>query len=467
MKKKSLAMHVVTTTKRVGDKVYRCHLLCHGYREDGKVKKKTLANLSHLPDDIIDLIRKALKGEIVQAADPGATPSGGDAGNPFQALDPEAEHELEKGGAHGQVMVALKAIRELGLPELISERPCPERDLVLAMIVSRIVNPQSKLATVSWWKTTTLADQLDLEDVDEDALCAAMDWLGPRQAAIETALATRHLEAGGTAMYDLSSSYMEGEACPLARHGYSRDKKRGKVQINFGLLADRKGRPLSLEVYPGNRTDSTTFYPMVERVRRQYKLEKIVMVGDRGILGTKNIEILKRMEGVEWISALRPVSVKELVKNNKIKPSLFDENNILEIHAPDDYPGERLIFCRNTALAKKRRHSRDDMLEKTENMHNITFEEALDGIYVIRTSLKSETIDSAGVVREYKKLTNIERAFRSIKAEDFNLIPIYHFDENRVKTHIFICMLSYYVLWHIKEAWRPLTFEDEEIDLKE
>jgi transposase len=517
MSKKPLAMHVVTNHKKVGDKVYRSHLLCHGYREDGKVKKKTLANLSHLSDSIVEIIRQALKGNPGKTPSPETAPFVADDGQPLQVLEPGATPSVMSNRFHGQVMVVLEVMRRLGLGEMISRRPCPERNLVLAMIVNRIIMPRSKLATVSWWKTNTLVDELGLGDVDEDDLYDAMDWLYPRQAGIEKVLAKRHLEEGGSAMYDLSSTYLEGGACELAEYGYSRDKKRGKVQINFGLLADREGRPVSIEVYPGNRTDSATFCPVVEKIRNEFNLEKILIVGDRGMIGTKNIEILKGMVNIDWITALRSVSIKKLIKENKVQPSLFDERNILEIYAPDDYPDERLIFCRNPALARRRKETRLQLLVKTDealekikkrveadrlngegkiNMsvgrvidkfhmkkhfileikdtifnymydkQSIKTEEIMDGIYVIRTSLKKETMQSEDVVREYKKLTNIERAFRCIKTEDLRLRPIYHYDEKRVKTHIFICMLAYYVLWYLKEAWRPLTFGDEELELK-
>ena len=517
MVKEKLAMHVVTNHKTVGDKVYRSHLLCHGYREDGKVRKKTLANLSHLPDEIVELVRKALKGDATPAPGPAMAPLVDGGGKNLQVLAPGTAPTVMDNRFHGQVMVVLEVMRRLGLGEIISRRACPERDLVLAMIANRIITPRSKLATVSWWKTNTLVDELGLGDADEDDLYDAMDWLSPRQGAIEKALAKRHLEEGGSAMYDLSSTYLEGGSRELAEYGYSRDKKRGKVQINFGLMADRQGRPISVEVYPGNRADSSTFYPAVDIVRKEYKLKRIIMVGDRGMIGTKNIEILKGMINIDWITALRSVSIKKLINENKVQPTLFDETNILEIYAPDDYPDERLIFCRNPALAKRRKESREQLLAKTEEVlekirirveagrlkgegkismaigrvidkynmkkhyileikdtkfiykrdqKSINAEAMMDGIYVIRTSLKTEIMDSKDVVREYKKLTNVERAFRSIKTEDLHLRPIYHYNEKRVRVHIFICMLAYYVLWHLKEAWRPLTFADEEVELK-
>jgi transposase len=513
MTKNQLAVHVVTTKRIVGDKVYRCHLLCHGYREGGKVKRKTLANLSSLPDDAIEVLRQTLRRKVVLAPTPEAAAQIAGGGLPLEE-DPAARGVK----IHGKVMVVLEVMRRLGLGEIISRRACPERNLVLAMVVNRIISPKSKLATASWWKTTSLADELGLGDADENDLYDAMDWLLPRQGAIETKLAARHLEEGGSAMYDLSSTYLEGDSCELAAYGYSRDKKRGKVQINFGLLADRDGRPISIEVYPGNKTDSTTFIPKVEQIKDQFNINKIVVVGDRGMMGTKNIEILKGKIDIDWITALRSVSIKSLIDKNKAPITLFDESNILEIHAPDDYPNERLIFCRNPALARRRQESRRQLLEKTDevlekikkrveagrlktegkismaiervidkykmkkhyildvkndkfefsqNIDSIKSESQMDGIYVIRTSLHKETMAPVAVVREYKKLTKVERAFRSIKTEDLRLRPIYHYNQNLIKAHIFICMLAYYVLWHLKEAWRPLTFADEELDLKE
>jgi hypothetical protein len=348
---KKLSMYVITNTKTVKGKTYRSHLLCHSYRKDGKVKRKVLANLSHLPDELINIIRHGLKGEI--------------------HVGPSAKEKAKvfntKG--HGQVMVVLRAMTNLRLPQLICRNSCRERNLVLAMIASRIIEPQSKLSTTHWWTTNTMADELGLVGADEDDLYKAMDWLYSRQASIEKALALRHLNEGDLALYDLSSSYLKGEKCNLGKYGYSRDKKRGKTQINYGLLTDRIGRPVGIEVYPGNISDATTFCPMVERIRKEYKLEKIVLVGDRGMLGTKNIEILRCIDGIDWISALKSVSIKTLAnKNNKIKPSLFDEKNILEIHAPDDYPGERLIFCRNPALAERRKKTRIELLESTEKL---------------------------------------------------------------------------------------------------
>jgi transposase len=484
------------------------------------VKKKTLANLSHLPDNVIELIRKALKGEDVQSPTLEASQrqSADGAAAPPQALLPGFPPTINDNLIHGQVMVALKVIRELGLEEIISSNECQERNLVLAMIVNRIIRPKSKLSTVSWWKTTTLVDELGLEDADEDDLYAAMDWLYQKQGSIETKLAQRHLEEGGSAIYDLSSSYLEGGGCELAMYGYSRDKKRGKVQINFGLLTDRQGRPVSIEVYPGNITDSISFCPVVEKIRNEFNLNKLIIVGDSGMMVSKNIEILKGMKGIDWISALKTISIKSLVKDNIVQPSLFDERNILEIHAPDDYPGERLIFCRNPALAKKRTEVRLKLLEKTDevlekikkrvdtgrlkgqdkislaidrvidnfkmkkhfileitntsfiythNLQSINSENILDGIYLIITSLNNDTIRSDDVVREYKNLKNVERSFRSIKMKDLHIRPIYHYEFKRVKTHFFICMLAYYVLWHLKEAWRPLIFTDEESNLKD
>jgi transposase len=406
----------------------------------------------------------------------------------------------------------MTAMERLQIPELLSALPDDKRDLVAAMTVNRVIRPFSKLACTTWWNITTLPQYLDLQDVDAEDLYDAMDSLYEQQPVIEQKLAERHLKQGDFVFYDLSSSYMEGKNCPLATFGYSRDKKKGKLQINYGLLTDKRGCPVKIEVFPGNTSDTKTFVPMAEKVRNEFKLNKFIIVGDRGMMGTNNIEVLKSMGNIDWISALKSVSIRTLVEKNDIIPGFDDETNLIELHAPNEYPGERLIFCRNTFLAAHRRKSRNDLLDATEkiligiktrvdsgtlkgigainmaigrvidkykmkkhfilNISDNSFdysrdtakiqaEEFLDGIYVVRTSLKSEDMTGAECVRGYKRLTNVERAFRTIKTSDIKIRPIYHHLEGRVKAHIFICMLSYYIYWHMKEAWRELTFADE------
>jgi transposase len=500
MKKISNAMHVVTTTRKVKDKVYTATLLCRSYREGGKVKKQTLANLSRLSKEQVETLRRQLKGEEPVFLEDKAQPS-----------------EMGEGLAHGNVLAVMTAINRLKLPEIIGPA-CRERDLTLAMVANRILSPASKLAASQWWRTTTLPDFLGLEGVEEDELYAAMDWLHPRQENIEKSLSKRHLHTGDSVFYDLSSSYMEGKCCPLAKYGYSRDKKRGKLQINYGLLADRRGCPIRIELFPGNASDASTFTPMAEKARREFGLSKIIFVGDRGMLGTKNIQVLKGMEGVDWISALKSVSIKSLVEENDVWRSLFDEVNLIEIVAPEDYPGERLIVCRNPFLANHRRDSREKLLNETAkildqfkarveagrlkgegainfavgqkidkfkmkkhfildisgNSFNYTRDEAkinaeavLDGLYVIRTSLDKDFMSPEDCVKEYKRLTKVERVFRSMKTTDLNVRPVHHYTETRVRSHFFICMLAYYVVWHMKEAWREITFADENINAEQ
>jgi transposase len=501
MSDRKQAMHVVTKRKQVNGRVYTCHLLCTSYRdENGNPRKRTISNLSALPDEALEVIRQYLKG---------ARPT---------LIDSQMSPRIIASPSHSQVMVVLEAMKRLEFPKLLDRTPSRERSLVLAMVANRIINPKSKLATVPWLGTNTLAEELGIEGADEDDLYDAMDWLFERKEAIEKRLVARHLHEGDSALYDLSSSYMEGSACPLANFGYSRDRKRGKVQINYGLLTDVEGRPLSVEVYPGNKSDSMTFAPMVEKIKYKYNLNKIIMVGDRSMLGTKNIEILKVMDGVDWITALKSVSIKKIVEDFKNNPLSFNETNIFELDAYEGYQGERLIFCRNPALAERRNKVRLDLLNATENIlkpikarvdagrligegpinlaigrvidkyhikkhfilkvtdntfnftrneESIGSEGRLDGIYVIRLSLKDNEIEADDAVRTYKKLTKVERAFRSIKNEDLHIRPICHYTENRVKAHIFIFLLSYYILWHIKEAWRPVIFADTEIEFKQ
>ncbi len=482
--------HVVTTTRKYKGREYRTHLLRRSYREDGKVKNETLGNISHLPEPTIDLIRRSLKGERFVPAD--------------ESL------EIIRSRSHGHVQVVHEAMRRLDFASLIGSKACAERDRVLAMVAARIIKPASKLATTRWWHTTTLAEQFGVTDTNETELYAAMDWLLKRQSIIERKLSRRHLNQGALALYDLSSSYFEGTTCPLAALGYSRDNKRGKLQVNFGLLTDRCGRPIAISVHEGNTGDSLTFGPMLERVRRGFKIDRIVMVGDRGMISSKAIKELQLQDGVDWVSALKSVSIRSLLNSGQLQTDLFDERNLFELSSPD-YPGERLIACRNVQLAKRRAHKRESLLCSTEinlekirirvqagklkgqddigvrvgriinqykvakhiefeiddksfsferNEKSIQEEAALDGIYIVRTSVPSEKMDSAECVRSYKALTHVEQAFLSIKAIDLKVRPIHHRLEDRVRAHLLLCMLAYYIEWHIRDVWRELTFAD-------
>ena len=483
-------VHVVTTKRAYKDKVYCTHLLRRSYREDGKVKNETLGNLSHLPESLVDMIRCSLQGQTFVPL-----------GDAFQ---------ITRSRTHGHVRAISSAMQRLGLASLIGSTPCRERDLVLAMVASRIAFADTKLATTRRWHACTLAEDFGVADADEDDLYAAMDWLLTRQDAIQSKLAARHLSAGGLVLYDLSSSYFEGSTCPLARRGYSRDGKPGTLQVNYGLLTDARGCPVAVSVFEGNTADSKTFMPAVQRVRQDFGVQQVVMVGDRGMVSQKAIDELRQTDGMGWITALKSVSIRALVEQGQLQMGLFDERNLVELASPD-YPGERLVACRNDALAKLRAHKREELLKATEasllevqasvdaaklrgqdkigvrvgkiinkykmakhfelsiadaslawtrRQDNIDAEAALDGLYIIRTSVSAGQMDAPTCVRNYKSLANVERAFRSLKTIDLKVRPIHHRLENRVRSHIFLCMLAYYVEWHMRQAWAPLTFTD-------
>ena len=488
--------HVVTTKRKYKDQVYCTHLLRRSYREGGCVKNETLGNLSHLPEHLIDIIRRSLQGEtFVPLA---------------QAFD------ISRSRPHGHVQAVAWAMQRLGLASLIGSKPCRERELVLAMVASRIVCPHTKLATTRWWHTTTLAADFGVVDADEDDLYAAMDWLLAHQDIIQKKLAARHLREGGLVLYDLSSSYFEGSTCPLAKRGYSRDGRPGTLQVNYGLLTDPRGCPVAVSVHEGNTSDSRTFMPAVHKLREDFGIEQMVMVGDRGMVSQKAIAEMREMDGIGWITALKSASIRALVEQGHLQMDLFDERNLLEITAPD-YPGERLVACRNGALAKLRAHKREELLAATERSldkvkarvdagklkgadaigvrvgtvinqykvakhfelsitdaalswarraDSIASEAALDGLYIVRTSVPTTQMDAPACVRSYKSLANVERAFRSIKTIDLKVRPIHHRLENRVRAHIFLCMLAYYVEWHLREAWRELMFADTEQQAK-
>lgn len=484
--------HVVTTKRRYKDQVYCTHLLRRSYREDGKVKNETLGNLSHLPDTVIDLIRRSLAGETFVPA-----------GEVF---------EISSSRAHGHVQAVSLAMQRLGFASLLASKPCPERDLVQAMVASRIVCPATKLATTRLWHTSTLAAEFGVSDASEDDLYAAMDWLLAGQDRIQKKLAARHLKEDALVLYDLSSSYFEGSHCPLAKLGYSRDGKRGTLQINYGLLTDDRGCPVAIWVHEGNTSDSTTFMPQATRLRETFGIKRIIMVGDRGMISQKAIDAMSQDADVAWITALRSSSIRTLVEQGRVQMGLFDERNLAEISSPD-FPGERLVACRNPELAKLRVHTRDDLLAATQRSlekvkvrvdaaklvgkdkigvavgkvvnqykvakhfellisddsftftrktDSIAAEAALDGLYIIRTSVKGARMDAPTCVRTYKSLAQVERAFRSIKTMDLKVRPIHHHLEGRVRAHIFLCMLAYYVEWHMRDVWRELMFADED-----
>ena len=559
-------------------------LLRESYREKGKVKNRTLANLSSLAPQSIEILRRSLKGENLVSTD--------------------AFEIVEDGSpAHGHVDAVLTAMRRLGFSGLICSRRSRQRDLVIAMVAARILEPKSKLATTLWWSDTTLPETLEVSDADEDDLYDAMDWLLERQSRIEDKLASRHLNNNALALYDLTSSYFEGQACPLAALGHDRDGKKGKLQVNYGLLTNRKGIPVAVSVFKGNTGDPKTLMPQVKKMRDGFGIKQFVMVGDRGMLTQKQVDALHDINGVDWIGALRPEAIKKLATNGAIQMGLFDERNLFEVKHPD-FPGERLIACRNAELAHRRAMKRESLLqatvkeldrvramvwrgrlsgkkeidtrvrkilkkyrigkhfgldiredgfnykvnkdaliaevtakskgnqgliekrlkrsrrhiesiarqlaklsEKTDkgqlhgqdkigvrvgkvinkykvgkhfeldirdndfsfeiNRDKVKNEAALDGIYIVRTSLAKETMDADETVRSYKLLSQVERAFRSFKTVDLMVRPIRHRLEDRVRAHIFLCMLAYYVQWHMVEAWRPLLYADEDQKAKD
>jgi len=499
-------IHVVTTMRTYKGKTYRTHLLRRSYREDGTVKNETVGNISHLPDDVIEVIRQSLKGEVF-------VPAG-------QAFENTAS------APHGHIQAVRTAMGRLGFEELISSRPSPERALVVAMIVARVVAPQTKLATTRWWHTSTLAEDLGVTQANEDDLYAAMDWLLERQDDVEKKLVRRHLKEDSVVLYDLSSSYFEGVTCPLAQFGHNRDGKKGKLQVNYGLATDHRGCPVAISVFEGNKTDSQTFLPQVSKFQQKYEIKRLAMVGDRGMIAQKSIDQMKaqnatslaqqKPEHLDWITALKSGAIRMLMEAGQIQLGLFDERNLFELSHPD-FPQERLIVCRNPELAKLRKLKREALLaatskelEKVKGMvdrgrlrgqgeigvragkvvnkykvakhfqleieegrftfkrrdDSIAGEAQLDGIYVIRTSLAKECMTPQDAVRHYKMLSTVERAFRSMKTIDLKVRPIHHHLADRVRSHIFLCMLAYYVEWHMREAWRPLLFADEDQDAK-
>ena len=486
-------MHIDVVPNRGARPTY---LLRESFRDGPRVRKRTLANLSDLSEEQIDAMRAVLRGETLISAT-----------GRFEVVDSRPQ---------GHVAAVRVAMQQLDFANLIGSRPSRERDLVLAMVAARILAPCPKLATTRWWHTTTLAEDFGVVDASEDDLYAAMDWLLARQDTIQKKLAARHLQEGGLVLYDLSSSYFEGTHCPLAKLGYSRDGKKGLLQVNYGLLTDARGCPVAVSVHEGNVADSTTLLPEVRRLREDFGIERLVLVGDRGMISGKAIAELRDSEGIDWITALKSASIRGLLEQGHLQLGLFDEHNLLELHSPD-YPGERLVACRNPELAKLRAHKRESLLAATErnldlikarvdagklagqdqigvrvgkvvNQYKVakhfdldigekrfTFarktasiaaEAALDGLYIIRTSVAAAQMDAPQCVRNYKALANVERAFRSLKTIDLKVRPIHHHLADRVRAHIFLCMLAYYVEWHLREAWRELMFADPDQEAK-
>ena len=484
------ALHVVTNRRQGKGREYVTHLLRRSYREGGKVKNETVGNISHLPDELVELVRAGLRGEPV-----------GVLSDAFA---------IERSLPAGHVEAALAIAGRLELERLLDRQPSRERDLVVAMVCQRVIAPASKLGTVRAFGQSTLADELGVADADEDDLYAAMDWLLERQERIEDRLARRHLKDGELVLYDVSSSYFEGRCCELAALGYSRDQKRGSRQIVYGLLCDRPGRPIAIEVFSGELHDDKTLPSQIEKLKTRFGLRRVVVVSDRGMVTKANLELLSSADA-GWITALKAPQIQKLARQGTLQLSLFDQANLAEITS-GDYPGERLIVCRNPLVAQERARKRSELLDATERglqdiaqrvergtltgadqiglavgpalkrykvrkhfdvqitdstfawtrkTEQIEAEAALDGIYVLRTNLARGELPTSEVVRSYKNLEQVERAFRTLKGPELEIRPIHHHLEDRVRAHVFLCMLAYYLTWHLRHAWAPLLFNDE------
>jgi len=503
---------VVTTTRRRGAREYHAHLLMRSYREGGRVRKETLANLTPLGDDIVALVRAALQGRQVRVV--------------------EDAFRTRFSRPHGHVRAVLTAIRRLGLERLLASRPSRQRDLAVALIARQVLSPSSKLATSRSWDGSTLASELGVQGATEDELYQAMDWLLVRRERIEAKLARRHLEEGGLVLYDVTSSYVEGEHNALAAFGHNRDRKKGKRQVTWGLMTDGAGRPVAVEAFKGNTSDVNTLLSQVRKLKQRFALSEFVLVGDRGMISGKHIQAFRRaneaaggasgddeaaeggdedLSGVHWVTALKSASIRALVDGGALQPSLFEETNLLSFTHPD-YPGERLIACFNPFMAAERREKRQELLAATladlariqgrvekarlkdptkialaagkvigrhrmekhleltigegsfsyrVDHDKVNAEAALDGIYVIRTSVPKDRLDDHQVVLAYKDLPKVERAFRTLKSVEMQVRPIRHRLSDRVRAHLLLCMLAYYVRWHMEQAWAPLTFKDE------
>jgi len=508
MTRNSGKVHVVRVRKtgyvdkQGRERDYSSAYLRRTYRDGGKVKNETVANISALPDHVIDLIDAGLKGQQLVPAARAVT--------------------ITASLPHGHVAAAHAMAKKLGLPALLGPAG-HQRDLALALIISRVVRPGSKLSTRAWWADTTLGADLGVAEASTDDIYAAMDWLAGRQDAIEAELARRHLSPepnpARMALFDLSSSWLEGTRCPLAARGYSRDGKKGRLQIEYGLLTDPAGRPVAVRVFPGNTGDPDAFTGIVTVLRDKFGLAKMVMVGDRGMITSARIAALNQQEDgtarpdpYGWITALRAPAIKKLMADDgPLQMSLFDQQDLAEITS-DDYPGERLVACRNPVLAIDRARKREDLLAATEKLlgpliararagrltgaaaigvevgkviskyktgkhfeititdtslaverrqDQIDAEAALDGFYVLRTPVPAAELDAPAVVSAYKNLKYVERDFRHIKSDDLDLRPVFHRLEERVRAHVLICMLACYLTWHLRKAWAPLTFTDE------
>ena len=477
-----------------------CVLLRESYRVEGQVRKRTLLNISHWPPQLIENFRALLKGGIAVSS-------------------LEECFDIVRSRAHGHVAAVLGTLRRLKVEPLLAPRPCRERDLVVAMIAARILQPSSKLALSrelgKWSASTTLGERLDVESASEEELYAALDWLGERQASIENQLARKHLSNGVLVLYDITSTYFEGRTCPLARYGHSRDGKKDKLQIVFGLLCTGEGIPVAVEVFEGNTKDSMTVANQIQKIRQRFSLDRVVFVGDRGMLTEARLrEDVRSVEGLDWITALTAPQVRKLAEEQAFSPSLFDEQDLAEIQSPD-YPGERLVLCYNPFLEGKRAQTRKELLNAAEkelakisaaaqrakrplrgqdrigvrvgkalgrfkmgkhfeytitensftykrNEERIQQEARWDGLYIIRTSVSKERLASENVVESYKQLSTVERAFRSMKSVDLKVRPIHHRLAGRVRAHVFLCMLAYYVEWHMRKALAPILFDDDD-----
>jgi len=470
-------------------------LLREGRREGGKIRKRTIANLSDWPDHKIATLKKLLRNEAL--------------------VSPDELFETSRTQPHGHVEAVLGMIRKLGLDTIISAKRCRERDLVIAMIAGQLLHSSSKLSATRLWQTTTLGEELSVEDATENELYGAMDWLRERQEGIEKKLAGRHLREGGIVLYDVTNSSYEGKTCPLARYGHDKDGNKGLPVIAYGVITDADGCPIAVSVYPGNTGDSSTVAEQTEKLREEFGLNRLVFVGDRGTLTQAQLDGMKATPGIGWITALRSESLRRLANEGILQRSLFDEKNLAEI-VSDEYPGERLVACFNPLLADERRHKRERLLLATEkelgklskqvsrrkkkqmaaseiglkagkvlgrykmgkhfcltienglfqwerNTNTIEREAALDGIYVIRTSEPKDILTAEETVRKYKSLSQVEQTFRAMKGIDILVRPIRHRTEERVPTHIFLCMLAYYVQWHMRRALAPILFEDHEL----
>ena len=499
MARASGACHVAEITRTHGGRHYRYYLLRRTYRQDGQVKHETLGNLSRLPAATIELIRRAVRGDVL--------------------VPPDDAFDIIRSRAHGHVAAVLGMGRKLGLPALLAAPRSRERDRVEALIAARLLDPCSKLATAralgAETAESTLGESLGVADADEDALYDAMDWLLARQARVEQALARRHLTDGSLVLYDVTSTYFEGRKCPLAKFGHSREGRRDKLQIVFGLLTNGDGCPVAVEVFEGNTGDPKTVPAQITKLRERFGIARVVLVGDRGMLTDARLrEDVRPIEGLDWITALRAPAIQALAAGGALQLSLFDQQALAEITHPD-YPGERLIVCQNPLLTEERARKRGELLAATERdlatiaaatararrpLHGqarlalrvgavlgrrkmgkhftleitdtsfraarddaaIAREAALDGIYVLRTSVAAERLPTAEAVRSYKRLAAVERAFRSLKTVDLKVRPIHHRTADRVRAHVFLCLLAYYVEWHMRRAWAPMLFDDDD-----